>query len=290
MKKLILACLFLLLVPLALGQGQNIGGAGALHGTGAPSNPCAAGTLYTDDAQGNFYSCDFATTTWTLGTGTGGPPSGAAGGDLTGTYPNPGVGKVNGLSIPASKTIVGTNGSSQFVDASSATLANNTTGSAAKWTTARNLAGNSVDGSANVAFSNKFIVQGTTDAGLSGAQFLGALGTGPLKNTTSTGVLSIAAYADIVALWASGSCSGFLKNDGTCAAGGGGGITNSAGNNVLMKSDGTNAVASLHTDDGTTDTYTGTGGISAPQFTATGTTPGAISWGAGAASIPALLA
>jgi hypothetical protein len=68
----------------------------------------------------------------------------------------------------------------------------NTTGSAAKWTTARNLAGNSVDGSANVAFSNKFIVQGTTDAGLSGAQFLGALSTGIVKNTTTTGVLSIA--------------------------------------------------------------------------------------------------
>lgn len=65
--------------------------------------------------------------------------------------------------------------------------------SAPKWDTARNLAGNSVDGSANVAFSNKFIVQGTTDAGLTGAQFLGALGTGLVKNTTTTGVLSIAA-------------------------------------------------------------------------------------------------
>lgn len=72
------------------------------------------------------------------------------------------------------------------------TFNQNTTGSAAKWTTARNLAGNSVDGSANVAFANKFIVQGTTDTGLSGAQFLGALGTGIVKNTTSTGVLSIA--------------------------------------------------------------------------------------------------
>lgn len=79
------------------------------------------------------------------------------------------------------------------------TLNQNTTGSAAKWTTARNLAGNSVDGSANVAFANKFIVQGTTDAGLSGAQFLGALGTGILKNTTTTGVLSIATGADIPA-------------------------------------------------------------------------------------------
>jgi hypothetical protein len=71
---------------------------------------------------------------------------------------------------------------------------------APKWTTARNLAGNSVDGSANVAFANKFIVQGTTDAGLSAAQFLGALGTGIVKNTTTTGVLSIAIAADFPTL------------------------------------------------------------------------------------------
>jgi len=64
--------------------------------------------------------------------------------------------------------------------------------SAPKWTTARTLAGNSVDGSANVNFSNSFIVQGTADAGLTGAQFLGALSTGIVKNTTTTGVLSIA--------------------------------------------------------------------------------------------------
>lgn len=73
-------------------------------------------------------------------------------------------------------------------------------GSAAKWTTARNLAGNSVDGSANVAFANNFIVQGTSDAGLSGAQFMGALGTGIVKNTTSTGVLSIAVAGDFPTL------------------------------------------------------------------------------------------
>ena len=46
------------------------------------------------------------------------------------------------------------------------TLNQNTTGSAAKWTTARNLAGNSVDGSANVTFANKFIVQGTLRFGV----------------------------------------------------------------------------------------------------------------------------
>lgn len=79
-------------------------------------------------------------------------------------------------------------------------LNQSTTGSAAKWTTARNLAGNSVDGSANVPFANKFIVQGTTDTGLTGAQFLGALSTGIVKVTTTTGVLSTAIAADFPTL------------------------------------------------------------------------------------------
>ncbi len=80
------------------------------------------------------------------------------------------------------------------------TLNQNTTGSAAKWTTARTLAGNSVDGAANVAFVNKFIVQGTADTGLSGAQFLGALTTGIMKVTTSTGVITVAVAADFPTL------------------------------------------------------------------------------------------
>lgn len=71
---------------------------------------------------------------------------------------------------------------------------------APKWSTARTLAGNSVDGSANVAFTNKVILQGTTDAGFSSAQFLGALTTGIVKNTTTTGVLSIAVAADFPTL------------------------------------------------------------------------------------------
>ena len=65
------------------------------------------------------------------------PPNGAAGGDLNGNYPNPGVGQVNGAAVPASMTVAGTNSSHQFIDNSAAQLANNTTGWAAifkSWT------------------------------------------------------------------------------------------------------------------------------------------------------------
>lgn len=73
-------------------------------------------------------------------------------------------------------------------------------GTSTSWAVARLLAGNSVDGSANVAFANKFIVQGTADSGLSAAQFLGALATGILKSTTTTGVLSVAVAGDFPTL------------------------------------------------------------------------------------------
>ena len=95
---------------------------------------------------------------------------------------------------------LGTPSSGALTNCTFPTLNQSTTGSAATLTTARTIAGTSFNGSANIALSNKFIVQGTTDAGLSGPQFLGALGTGILKNTTTTGVLSIATGADLPAM------------------------------------------------------------------------------------------
>lgn len=55
-------------------------------------------------------------------------------------------------------------------------------------------------GSFATSSASKFILQGTTDATVSAAQFLGALGTGIVKNTTTTGVLSIAVPADFPTL------------------------------------------------------------------------------------------
>jgi hypothetical protein len=64
-----------------------------------------------------------------------------------------------------------------------------------------------------------------------------------LSGITKAGAFKQTASADGCATWA----SGILGSTGT-ACGTGGGITNSAGANVLMKSDGTNAVAGSQTD------------------------------------------
>lgn len=74
------------------------------------------------------------TGTVVLSTGNAAGFTGNLNGDVTGTQTANSVVKINGLALPVSKTIIGTNGAAQLVDASSATLANNTTGKSSGFT------------------------------------------------------------------------------------------------------------------------------------------------------------
>lgn len=71
------------------------------------------------------------------------------------------------------------------------------------------------------------------------------LGTGIVKNTTTTGALTDAASADVITLW-SGTCnsSSFLRGDGACAAAGGSLPTGTTGQVLYYAAGGTTATAS----------------------------------------------
>lgn len=80
--------------------------------------------------------------------------------------------------------------------------------------------------SLSVAPTNATYITQTANASLSAEQALGALATGILKSTTTTGVVSIAASSDVISLW-TGTCNNttFLRADGACAAAGSGTVT-----------------------------------------------------------------
>jgi hypothetical protein len=75
------------------------------------------------------------------------------------------------------------------------------------------------------------------------------LGTGIVKNTVTTGALTDAAASDVIAIFGGGTCSGYLKSDGTCATPGGSGT-------VTVVSSGALASTALVTGGGTTTLQT----------------------------------
>lgn len=142
----------------------------ALMQTGASANPCTTttGCLIYSTTYFNQYRVNLTSLTGTgtityvlqgssgvsakngLGGGGGGSPTGAAGGDLSGTYPNPTVAKVNGTSIP--------------VNAAADQIINTTASATGQWTSVPNCV-DSGGNHLNYTTATHLLSCGTTSSG-----------------------------------------------------------------------------------------------------------------------------
>lgn len=104
---------------------------------------------------------------------------------------------------------------------------------------------------------------------------LATLGTGLVKNTTTTGALSNGASADVVGLFTGCSGTQYLGADGACHAAGTGTVGPGT-TGALPKFTGSSTIGnSLVTDNGVTLSYPGTGGVaSSGSFTSSSFTQG----------------
>lgn len=129
----------------------------------------------------------------------------------------------------------------------------------------------------NITISGSWPNQTIAASGGGGGTGVADPGANGVMKRTSLNTTAAAGYADIVALFGSGSCSGYLKYDGTCA-------TPAGGSSDITTSSGTGYARIVPAASGNVDLQLGGGGTGAVKAISDLQTTGALSTGVGGSS------